>query len=174
MGGGVRFRKSRIVGERKIRLIRSFPTPIRLRFPNAFPPPTPVPQIGAVPQPPVKIVTRPVDLPLTSSLKIRSYDKLDDNGLAPLGTRVSGEDVLIRKTTPITPDDAQGQAAGYTKRDHSTSLRYSETGMVDQVLLTTNADGLRFVKVRMRSIRILQIGDKFCNRHGQKETVGMT
>lgn len=50
------------------------------------------------------------------------------------GTRVSGEDVIIGKTSPIPQDDAQGQASRYTRRDHSTSLRHSESGMVDQVL----------------------------------------
>lgn len=49
------------------------------------------------------------------------------------GTRVAGEDVIIGKTTPIAPDDAQGQTARYTRRDHSTCLRHSESGMVDQV-----------------------------------------
>lgn len=49
------------------------------------------------------------------------------------GTRVSGEDVIIGKTTPISQEEAQGQAARYSRRDHSISLRHSENGIVDQV-----------------------------------------
>lgn len=82
--------------------------------------------------------------------------------------------MIIGKTTPISQEEAQGKSAKFTNKDHSTSLRHSESGIVDQVLLTTNADGLRFVKIRMRSVRIPQIGDKFSSRHGQKGTVGMT
>ncbi|KAA8564910.1 hypothetical protein EYC84_010680 [Monilinia fructicola] len=112
----------------------------------------------------------------TLKLKQGTYDKLDDDGIVAPGVRVTGADIIIGKTAPIAPDSEEmGQRTkAHIKRDASTPLRSTESGLVDQVLITTNAEGLRFVKVRMRTTKIPQIGDKFASRHGQKGTIGIT
>jgi len=106
-----------------------------------------------------------------------SYDKIDEDGLVPPGTRCSGEDVIIGKTSPAAPTDDNTPASldtklqsKYTKRDSSVTLRAAENGIIDNVILTTNEDGLKMARVRVRSSRVPQIGDKFASRHGQKGT----
>ena len=109
-------------------------------------------------------------------VKRGTYDKLDDDGLVAPGIRVSGEDIIIGKTSPIdtTTQELGQRVATHTKRDSSTPLRSTESGIIDSVILTTNQDGLRYVKVRVRTTKIPQIGDKFASRHGQKGTIGVT
>ena len=108
------------------------------------------------------------------NLRMGSYDKLDTDGLVAPGSRVSGNDVLIGKAKTMV-QSMREQANGTVKKqmkDDSTCMRPSEQGIVDRVMLTTNAQGHKFVKVRIRNIRIPQVGDKFASRHGQKGTIG--
>jgi DNA-directed RNA polymerase II subunit RPB2 len=107
------------------------------------------------------------------------YDNLDNDGLITPGTPVTGRDILIGKTSPLSTLEeivthGAARQRSYDRADASVQMRSTESGMVDQVVLTTNKDGVRMAKVRVRSVRVPQIGDKFSSRHGQKGTMGMS
>ncbi len=113
--------------------------------------------------------------------KNNNYDNLDRDGLPTIGSVYKNSEILIGKIMPIV-NIADGKSdsqitksllSKLTHKDCSTPIRSSEDGVVDQVMLSTNLDGKKFVKVRMRSIRIPEIGDKIASRHGQKGTIGM-
>jgi DNA-directed RNA polymerase II subunit RPB2 len=111
----------------------------------------------------------------TMRIKHGTYDKLDEDGLVNPGVRVSGDDIIIGKTSPMTDNSADiGQRKIHAKRDVSVPLRSTESGIVDRVLISNSGEGARFARVRMRTTKIPQIGDKFASRHGQKGTIGIT
>jgi DNA-directed RNA polymerase beta subunit len=88
-----------------------------------------------------------------------NYDVLDSTGVVAVGTRVKANDVLIGKTVSTTELGEGARRA--IKRDKSTVLRH-DAGTVDAVLRSTNHDGTRLVKVKIRNTRTPVVGDKFC------------
>ena len=89
--------------------------------------------------------------------KLASYDNLDDDGIVNIGTNITNNTVIIGKTVTMT-----SPVGTYTKKDNSMYTRQNETGIVDKVINTTNEHGFQMVKVRVRSMRVPEIGDKFC------------
>jgi len=106
------------------------------------------------------------------SLKRGDYSKLDKDGIAEVGHRCLGDDVLVGKVTELPPEDDRVKRDKKYK-DCSVSLRPAEYGCVDRVMISRGKDGFKFAKVRMRCYKIPTVGDKFASRHGQKGTMGI-
>ena len=104
----------------------------------------------------------------TRGFKTSSYHAVGDNGVPIMNARISENDVVIGKVTSIKADPN-----GYQFRDSSTTHKNSETCRVDGVWQDRNSDGYPFVKVRVVSERVPEVGDKFSSRHGQKGTCGV-
>ena len=107
----------------------------------------------------------------TRGTKPGNYNKLDERGFVRKDEYVSSDDIIIGKVLPLKNKTDENGHQLY--KDCSTSLRSNETGFVDKIYTDRNADGFRFVKIRMRTERIPVIGDKFASRCAQKGTVGM-
>ena len=104
----------------------------------------------------------------TRKYKTTSYNAVNENGIPILNATLQENDVVIGKVVNLRNDPA-----GYAYRDASTTHKNTEPCRIDGVWQDKNSDGYPFVKVRVVSERIPQIGDKFSSRHGQKGTVGM-
>lgn len=88
-----------------------------------------------------------------------SYDKLNERGFAPEETKLEKGDIVIGKVSPIQ------QIGNSTKefKDNSEVYKAGVPGYVDRVWTNiTNHEGYEMRKVRIRSERIPQIGDKVC------------
>ena len=105
----------------------------------------------------------------------KAYRLLEEDGVVATESPVLGGDILIGKTSPprFMEEYKEFEVKGPYRRDTSIGVRPSETGVVDTVVMTQSNEGGKMYKIRVRDMRIPEIGDKFASRHGQKGVLGI-
>ena len=101
----------------------------------------------------------------------------EEDGIIEPETEVDGSrgDTIIGKTSPprFMEEYSDFDIYEVKRRDTSKNIRHGEKGIADTVMLTETQDGNKLVKVKVRSVRIPEIGDKFASRHGQKGVLSL-
>lgn len=108
---------------------------------------------------------------VTKNMKFGCYDKINKNGVINENEIINDKDIIISKVVVIK-ENKNDASKNIKYEDQSKSYRTNEECYVDKNYIDTNGDGFKFSKVRIRSTRKPEIGDKFSSRHGQKGTIG--
>jgi DNA-directed RNA polymerase beta subunit len=104
----------------------------------------------------------------TEKMRIACYDKLV-NGIVTKGTIINKDDALIGKVAKVSSGERS-----YKYIDRSVIYKDIEPAIVHDVLRIRNEQDEDIVKVVLRKMRPVSIGDKFSSRSGQKTVVGVT
>ena len=98
-----------------------------------------------------------------------NYDLLNEKGYVDEETTVNNGDMIIGKITPIKSSNSNK-----LYKDNSVPYKSGDKGVIDNVHYgIIGNDGYEAISVKVRSVRVPTIGDKFCSRHGQKGTGGI-
>ena len=93
------------------------------------------------------------------------YTLLNDYGIVDENTEINDKVVLIGKVS-------YNESEPEIKSDTSVMPKKGQLGFVDKSYITTETEGKRIAKIKIREQRIPSMGDKFCSRCGQKGTIG--
>ena len=104
------------------------------------------------------------DFNQTIHIKDGNYSLLNKEGFISKGTIINKGDVIIGKFTKLPKDYSQS----YKYQDKSTIYNENETAIIHKVISERNEDGKKFIKIALRKLRGVVIGDKFSSRAGLK------
>jgi len=96
-----------------------------------------------------------------------NYHKLDANGIVRKGLFVDQNDVLVGRLLKKNTRNKE------TFSDASIVVNMKEEGIVDDIFILNSPDGHRIIKIRIRSLKFPELGDKVAQVSGQKGTIGL-
>jgi DNA-directed RNA polymerase II subunit RPB2 len=115
------------------------------------------------------MLSESIELPsMENRIKSFNFSKLDEHGIVKAGVFVGSGDVIVARVQVKTSKQTSEE-----KTDASVIIKSGEEGYVDRVFVSTSPDGYKIVKIKIRSYKIPEIGDKVCSRNAQKGTVGV-
>ena len=106
--------------------------------------------------------------PLSCQSKAMNYSKLAKNGIVHKGVPVYKGDVIVGKTLTKVQKEEQEE-----KIDCSLSISSGEEGIIDEIWVGKTEEGYMMVKVKIRQLRIPEVGDKMASRSSQKGVCGL-
>lgn len=125
--------------------------------------------------------TNPASEPLCKIRDKTSFHAINGDGTPRVGSVLEGDDVVIGKMLIRDGENQESEC-----KDASERTKTNEFGTVDKVIpdsmtpvgsnnhiISHNAEGDKFIKVRVSQLRKPEIGDKFASRYSQKGTMGI-
>lgn len=109
-------------------------------------------------------IVRTPDATLTADRKNASYEKLV-KGTVQEGVLIEKNDVMIGIVVQLSKSEGSGK---YEYADRSVVYDFDEPAIVEMVVDGQNAEGERFIKVKLRMYRPFIVGDKVASRAGNK------
>ncbi len=103
------------------------------------------------------------------------YNMLDEDGVIEVEANVEDHGVLVGKISPL-------RFLGVSKeiklglqnfRDNSLTVSSGNAGIIEKIILTSDAEGNKITSVVVRDTKVPEVGDKMATRHGQKGVVGL-
>src|SRR3990167_6036837 len=121
----------------------------------------------------------PKNIPNRTERTDKKYHAIDEFGYPINKSYVNDGDVIIGKVMKL-----KDKQEGDKYKDMSVTVRHNESGQIDLTIcpredskfsnmMQITGEGNQFQKVRLCSLRVPEVGDKFASRHAQKGCCGL-
>ncbi len=108
---------------------------------------------------------------VTENVKVRLNDKKNYKFLDSLG--IIKENIMVDDNTVIIGSKSYSVEDPDIIKDTSICPKKGQIGYVDKSFISSEKEGYRIAKVKIREERIPAVGDKMASRAGQKGTIGI-